>query len=129
MLGEMNRLLMHEEGHRKLLTTQELVTRMWNWISSKEYTAVIFEDSGRVVAYALYREKQESIELKQFFVTYTQRKGAAGQIAMQMLFYNIFPKHKKVVLKVATNNPAIIAFWKSVGFEISAMDMEFSSKK
>lgn len=52
-LPELNHQLIRDEGHRNPMTVQELEQRMRGWISG-EYRAVIYEDSGEVVADALF---------------------------------------------------------------------------
>ncbi|MGH7994276.1 MAG: GNAT family N-acetyltransferase, partial [Limisphaerales bacterium] len=52
-LAELNHQLIHDEGHRNPMTVPELEQRMKSWLTS-EYVAVIFEDAGAIVAYALY---------------------------------------------------------------------------
>ena len=67
MLAELNQLLIRDEGHRNKMTVPELEQRMKGWLAS-EYAAVLFENDGEVVAYALYREQPEEIYLRQLFV-------------------------------------------------------------
>jgi len=63
LLAELNHQLIQDEGHRNRMTLPELEQRMRCWLAG-EYRAVIFEDGGDVVAYALYLEKPEEIYLR-----------------------------------------------------------------
>jgi len=67
-LAELNHQLIRDEGHRNPMTVSELEQRMNGWLAG-EYTAVLFENDGEVVAYALYREEPEEIYLRQLFVS------------------------------------------------------------
>jgi len=49
------------------MTVPELDQRMRDWISC-EYRAIIYEDGGEIVAYALFREQAQKIYLRQLFV-------------------------------------------------------------
>jgi len=56
----------------------ELVTRIQEWLASG-YCASIFEDDFGILAYALYREKEDHVYLRQFFVKYYQRRNGVGR--------------------------------------------------
>jgi len=66
-LAELNHQLIRDEGHRNPMTVPELDQRMRDWISC-EYRAIIYEDGGEIVAYALFREQAQKIYLRQLFV-------------------------------------------------------------
>jgi hypothetical protein len=67
VFGELNHLLIQDEGHRSRMKVSELVNQMRSWLET-EYQASIFEDDSGIVAYALYREEKDNIHLRQFFV-------------------------------------------------------------
>src|ERR1700742_351256 len=71
-LAELNQQLIQDEGHRNRMTAPELEQRMRDWLAG-EYRAVIYEDGGEVIAYALYRERAEEIYLRQLFVVRHRR--------------------------------------------------------
>ena len=73
LLAILNHQLIRDEGHRNRMTVPELEGRMKDWLA-KEYVAIVFEDAGEVVAYALFREQQEEIYLRQLFVVRHRRR-------------------------------------------------------
>src|SRR5258708_5607059 len=73
LLGELNHQLIRDEGHRNRMSIPELVTRIEKWLAG-EYRASIFEDDSGVLAYALYREEEDHLYLRQFFVQRHQRR-------------------------------------------------------
>ena len=77
------------------MTVAELERRMRGWLLS-EYRAVIYEDGGEVVAYALLQERTEEIYLRQFFVVPHRRRQGLGHRAMQVLRSEIWPKTKRL---------------------------------
>jgi hypothetical protein len=89
VLAELNHQLIRDEGHRNQMTVPELDQRMRGWLTG-EYQAVIYEDGGEVVAYALFREEAEEIYLRQLFVVRTmgrcsrsKRQGFEGKVQRQ----------------------------------------------
>jgi len=73
LLAELNHQLIHDEGHRNRMTVPELEQRMRGWLAG-EYVAILFEEGGEVIAYALYREQAEEIYLRQLFVVRQRRR-------------------------------------------------------
>ena len=49
-LGELNHQLIHDEGHRNLMTVPELVDRIQRWLET-DYRASIFEDDSDIVVF------------------------------------------------------------------------------
>ena len=66
------------------MTVLELEQRMREWLAG-EYMAVLFEERGEVLAYALYREQPAEIYLRQLFVTRGRRRQGIGRRAIQLL--------------------------------------------
>jgi predicted acetyltransferase len=123
LLAELNHQLIRDEGHRNPMTVPELEQRMKGWLAS-EYEAVIFEDGGEIVAYALYREQPEEIYLRQLFVVRNQRRKGIGRLAMELLRSKIWPKHKRLTVEVLVQNEAAIAFWRSAGYKDYSLTLE-----
>ena len=84
LLAELNHQLIRDEGHRNKMTVPELEQRMKGWLAS-EYAAMLFENDGEVVAYALYREQPEEIYLRQLFVARNRRRKGVGREAVKIL--------------------------------------------
>jgi GNAT superfamily N-acetyltransferase len=115
-LAELNHQLIRDEGHRNRMTVPEIEERMRAWISG-EYRAVIFEEGGDVVAYALYRERPEEIYLRQLFVVRQRRSQGIGRRAVEMLRAKVWPKNKRLTVEVLVSNKRGVAFWRRVGFK------------
>src|SRR5882724_1693911 len=110
LLAELNHQLIRDEGHRNKMTVPELEQRMKGWLAS-EYAAVIFENGGEVVAYALYREQQEEIYLRQLFVARNQRRKGNGRKAVEILRSKVWPKTKRLTVEVLIKNEMAVSFW------------------
>jgi len=123
LLGELNHQLIHDEGHRNRMTVPELEQRMKGWLAG-EYAAILFEDGGEVVAYALYREQPEEIYLRQLFVVRQRRREGLGKQAMHLLRSEIWPKTKRLTVEVLVANTAAVAFWRAVGYRDYSLQLE-----
>ena len=123
LLAELNYQLIRDEGHRNKMTVPELEGRMKGWLAS-EYAAVIFEDGGEVVAYALYREQPEEIYLRQLFVLRNRRRQGIGRKAFEILRSRIWPANKRLTVEVWVHNEAAIAFWRAMGYKDYSLKLE-----
>jgi len=123
LLAELNHQLIRDEQHRNKMTVPELEQRMRGWLES-EYTAILFEDGGEVVAYALYREQPDEIYLRQLFVVRHRRRQGLGKQAMHLLRSEIWPKTKRLTVEVLTANTAAVAFWRAVGYRDYSLKLE-----
>ena len=122
-LAELNHQLIHDEGHRNRMTVLDLDLRMREWLSG-EYRAVIFEDAGEAVAYALFREQEREIYLRQLFVVRHRRSQGIGRRAVQILRSDIWPKTKRLTVEVLVANKRAVSFWRSVGYADYALSLE-----
>ncbi len=122
-LAELNQQLIRDEGHRNRMTVPELEQRMRGWLSG-EYRAVIYEDRGEVVAYALFREQAEEIYLRQLFVVRHRRCEGIGRRAVEILRSQIWPKSKRLTVDVLTANKRAVSFWRSVGYADYCLSLE-----
>jgi len=123
LLAELNHQLIHDEGHRNPMTVPELEQRMKDWLAS-EYAAVIFEEGGKAIAYALYREEPEEIYLRQLFVRRNRRRQGVGHKAIEIVRTEIWPKNKRLTVAVLVQNTAAIAFWRAVGYKDCSLTLE-----
>jgi predicted acetyltransferase len=123
LLAELNHQLIRDEGHRNRMTVPELEQRMKDWLAS-EYTAVLFENSGEVVAYALYREQPKQIYLRQLFVARNRRRKGIGREAVKILRAKVWPKNKRLTVDVLVQNEAAVAFWQAIGYKDYCLTME-----
>jgi predicted acetyltransferase len=123
----LNHQLIRDEGHRNPMTVPELERRMRDWISG-EYRAIIYEDGGEVVAYALFREQPQEIYLRQLFVVRHRRSQGIGQQAVEILRSKIWPKTKRLTVDVLVANQRAVSFWRSVGYADYALSLEILPK-
>ncbi len=122
-LAELNYQLIQDEGHRNRMTVPELEQRMKGWISGG-YRAIIYEDAGEMVAYALFREEPDEIYLRQLFVVCHRRNQGLGRRAVEILRSRIWPKSKRLTVDVLVANKRAVRFWRSVGYVDYALSLE-----
>ena len=123
LLAEWNRQLIEDEGHRNPMRGAELTERMRGWISA-DYRAVLFEQESKVVAYALYREDQDSLYLRHFFVLRDQRRRGIGRRCMELLFKEIWPQNKRLTVDVLSWNHGAVSFYRSLDFTDYCLTLE-----
>jgi len=124
LLAECNHQLIQDEGHRNPMSIAELEERMRGWLTANEYQAVIFEEHEKAVAYALFRETDDEIYLRQFFVARHQRRAGIGSHAIQKLFADFWSPHKRWTVSVLVKNIPAVAFWRSQGYAEYALTLE-----
>jgi GNAT superfamily N-acetyltransferase len=122
-LAELNHQLILDEGHRNPMTVPELEHRMRGWISG-EFRAIVYEDAGEIVAYALFREQAEEIYLRQLFVVRHRRSQGIGRRAVEILRSQVWPKTKRLTVEVLVANKRAVSFWRSVGYADYALSLE-----
>lgn len=122
MLAAWNYQLIRDEGHRNPMDILELEERMRGWLTSGEYLAVIFEEN-EPVGYALFRETEDEIYLRQFFVVRHKRRAGIGSCAMAQLFA-LWPKEKRWTVSVLTKNTPAVSFWQAMGYADYALTLE-----
>lgn len=122
LLAELNQQLIHDEGYANPMSVAELENRMRGWLI-RAYTAVMFLNDGNVVGYALYRNDDSGIFLRQFFICRAERRKGFGRAAVDLLLGRIWPDGAVVSLEALCANEAAIAFWRAVGFEDYALTL------
>jgi predicted acetyltransferase len=123
LLAELNHQLICDEGHRNTMTVAELAERMGQWLAG-DYQAVVFEDAGNVLGYALYREEQTEIYLRQFFVVRDHRREGIGRQAISAFRAGAWPTRKRLTVEVLVQNQAALAFWRAVGYNDYSVTLE-----
>src|SRR4051812_49471078 len=83
-LAAMNGQLIRDEGHRNPMTVAELADRMAGWLAG-EYKAVLFEEGGPPVGYALYRREPADGYLRHPFLPPADRRPGGGRAAVGVL--------------------------------------------
>jgi GNAT superfamily N-acetyltransferase len=99
-LAELNYQLIRDEGHHNPMTPVQLEERMRSWLTSGNYRAVLFDDNHEVVAYALFRETDAEVYLRQFFVVPHCWREGIGRRVMGELFSKLLPRHKRWTVSV-----------------------------
>ena len=122
LLAEWNHQLIHDEGHRNPMTVAQLRERMQGWLAG-EYQAVVFLAGAETTAYALYKEDEQEIYLRQLFVRRDQRRKGFGQAAMRILLTQIWPR-KRLTVEVLSANPEAMKFYRRFGYREYSLRME-----
>ena len=122
LLAELNRQLIHDEGHPNPMPVSDLENRMRAWLV-RAYTAVLFLSEGNIVGYALYRTDNAGIFLRQFFICRDERRKGLGRAAVDLLLRHVWPGGAVVSLEALCANQAAIDFWRAVGFEDYALTL------
>ena len=115
VLALLTRQLIEDEGHPNPMTVSQLEARMRAWLVSGEYRAVLFEEGGAIVAYAVFLETDQEVYLRQFFVARDRRRGGVGRRAVAELSSH-WPRDKRWTVSVLAGNAPAIAFWHAVGY-------------
>lgn len=122
MLAEWNHQLIRDEGHRNPMTVAELADRMKHWLKG-EYRAVIFSETDPV-AYALFKQEDALIYLRQLFVRRDRRRIGIGRGAFTILRSEIWPPGVRLTVDVLCRNHGAVAFWRSVGYRDYCLTLE-----
>ena len=125
-LAEWNHQMIADQGHDNPMAVPELRQRMAGWISG-EYQVGLFEQDGKPVAYAVWRNQDAIVFLRQLFVTRALRRKGIGRAAMDLMSREVWPRDKRVVLEVLVGNEHAIAFWRRMGFNDRYLGMERAS--
>jgi GNAT superfamily N-acetyltransferase len=123
-LADINRQLIEDEWGGGGMSLERLEARMRRWIADDEYRAVLFQENGATVAYALVSLDEDSAFIRHFFVLKEHRGGGVGRRAIDTLFARIIPPAFRVTLDVLASNAGGHQFWRSVGFTDYAIRME-----
>lgn len=125
LLAQWNLQLIRDEGSRNPMTIPQLRDRMQNWLAG-EYHAVIFTADSQPVAYALYRENEKEIYLRQLFVSPDRRRQGIGHQAVNLLRTQLWPKNKRLTVEVLTNNTPAVDFWRAIGYRDYSLTLEIT---
>lgn len=124
LLAQMNQQLILDEGSKNAMELPQLEARMREWIST-DRQAVLVVHQDNVIGYLLYRlmrdeyfPYQNSIYVRQYFITPRYRRRGIGQIAFERITQEHFPQDYAVMLDVLETNPEGKAFWLKLGFEV-----------
>ena len=113
------------------MNNNQLRERMQGWISTQEYSAVLFDlpsASQKEIGYALFQERTEDIYLRQFLITQDFQRSGLGTIAFQILKKEYWPQAKRVTVETLSNNPRALGFWRSLGFQDYSVQLELEAE-
>ncbi len=116
--------MIRDQRHRNPMNRAQLKRRMAEWFRKKEYEALLFEENRIPLGYVLFRKEKDHVYLRQFFIDRAYRRKGFGRKAMKILFDEVWPRKKRIVLEVLIHNDRAIRFWKSVGFKDYSLTME-----
>ena len=114
LLARWNRELIEDQRSGNAMTVAQLELRLVRWLAS-DYEAVIFEQRGEPVAYALFRPDESGVYLRQFFVARAQRRRGVGRQAMRIFRERCVLAGAPFSLEVLVHNERALAFWRSLG--------------
>jgi GNAT superfamily N-acetyltransferase len=123
-LADINRQLIEDEWEGGGMSLEGLERRMRRWLAEDDYQAILFQEGGETVAYALVSVDDDSAYIRHFFVLHEHRRGGVGRRAVELLLREIIPPHVRVTLDVLASNRAGHRFWRSVGLTDYAIRME-----
>lgn len=123
LLASMNARLIRDEGHRNIMSVQQLTKRMSDWLAD-EYQACVFEIEEGPIGYALYRNEPEYVYLRQLFVQPQLRRRGIARRALVWLRQNAWGSRPRVRIDVLVGNKTGIEFWRSVGFTDYCITLE-----
>jgi len=129
VLVEANAKLIVDEGQPSRLKPAELEKRFWDWLGA-DYRAVLFEEEGERVGYALYRpDGDHHVHLRHFYVQreLRERERIAAE-AFDLLHEEIWAPGTRVRVETQAANPNSLAFWRSLGFREQAVTLEWDGE-
>lgn len=123
-LADINRQLIEDEWDGGGMSLERLEARMRRWLADADYKAILFQEEGTTVAYALVSVDEDSAYIRHFFVLHEHRRGGVGRRAVDLLLREIIPPNVRVTLDVLASNVAGHDFWRSVGLTDYSVRME-----
>ena len=124
MLARFNQQLIEDEWGGGGMPLDRLEARIRRWLSDDDYRAVLFEENGATVAYALVSIDEDSAYVRHFYVVEEHRGGGVGRRAIDLLLRDVVPPTARITLDVLASNRGGYQFWRSVGFADYAIRME-----
>ena len=128
LLAGMNRQLAQDEHHRNASRGLPwFESRMREWLAGG-WVAALFSEGPNPVAYALWRDQDDGIYLRQFFVRRDRRWQGLGRQAFQILRDSVWPRDRRLTVEALVVNPEAIAFWRAVGFRDYCLTLELPAR-
>ncbi|MBO4438683.1 MAG: GNAT family N-acetyltransferase [Spirochaetaceae bacterium] len=125
LLSQMNKRLIDDEKSTNPMTVEELEERMRGFLST-DYSAYFFMQDETVVGYALVKDTEKPLYLRQFFIDREYRRQHLGRQAFHLLLD--FLKTDTINLDVLPWNEPGLRFWQSLGFAPTCISMQYKGK-
>ncbi len=124
VLATLNKQLIDDEKSDNKMNVSQLKERMFGFIHS-EYDAYLFMDGNEIIGYALVKNTQSPLYLRQFFICREHRQKGYGKVAFNKLMQML--KAETIDIEVLCWNSVGKAFWDSLGFNERSVYMRFGS--
>jgi len=125
-LAPLNQQLIRDEGHRNPMNLAQLEARLRGWLEDA-YRALLAEEGGEIVAYALFRGEADCVYIRHLVVAPAQRRAGLGR-ALVVRVWQLAPLGARLRIDVLAGNLPAQRFWHAVGFQDYAITMETGSK-
>ena len=125
LLSQMNKRLIDDEKSTNPMTVEELEERMTGFIST-EYSAYFFMQDENVVGYALVKDTEKPLYLRQFFIEREYRRQHLGRQAFHLLLDYL--QTDTINIDVLPWNEPGLRFWQSLGFAPACISMQYKGK-
>lgn len=113
VLTALNQQLIDDQGHDNPAGPAQLEARMRRWLGGL-YCVALIESAGAPVAHAVWREDDDGVHVRQFFVVRDHRGCGVGRQAFALLGGEWAADDVK--LDVLLHNERALMFWRSLGF-------------
>lgn len=128
----MNRQLVEDEKHRHRFKSDAWLEDRMRGLLTGGYEAVLFEQDGRPVAYALYTQHpdhEDTLYLRQMFVDRACRRRGVGREAMRILREDVWPPDKRITVEVLVGNETAMSFYEAAGFKPYSIELELPAQE
>lgn len=118
VLAALNRQLLEDEGHRAILSLEQLHARHRGWMERGEWRQDMLELDGEVVGYVAHARLPDGpeIHVRQFCIDRARRGAGLGRAGFALFLHERATPGARVTLDVLESNPAGQAFWEKLGF-------------
>lgn len=121
-LALLNKQLIEDEKSDNAMNIVELEKRMKEFLET-DYSAYFFVKDSQIIGYALIRNTNDPVYLRQFLIDRNYRRHHYGTQAFQMLLKYL--DTKELDLEVLPWNKSGLAFWKHCGFGETCITMKY----
>ena len=131
LLARLNKELTEDEGHRNRDQSLDWFAARMDGFLQGAYTAVIFEQEGEAVAYALFcavADREQTVYLRQLYVVRKRRRQGLGREALRLLRAEIWPSGTRVTVEVLAGNASARAFYATLGFQEAYVGLELEDR-